>query len=479
MFLKTQSDHFPLSFNSKTNHFQMKKLYVLIFSGLLSSQGLIFSQQKVWSLEDCIKYAIDNNIQIKQQDIQTRYQKNTLDLAKFKLLPTVNGSASHNYSFGRALDQTTYEYTDNQTVQSNNFYLGGSLSLFNGLQNYNTIKKNEYEVLAAEQDLQNIKDNIALNVALDYLQILLNKELVVATGDQLNITKQQIGKTRKLVDAGSVAKGNLLQIEAQAAQEELQYINTRNQLDISFLNISQMLELKTPEGFEIVTPEISIDTNGVVTGNIDEIFAAAQGTRPEIKSSELKLTASEYDIKIARGGRSPRLSMSHSFSTGYSDIRKKMLGVDANGPVYGKYSFADQVNDNINYGLGLTLNIPILNGWQVNKNISNSRLNNESSRYTLEGAKKQLYKTIQQAYTDALASLKKYNASIKAVSSSTESFRYTEQKFNVGMVTSVDYNASKTQLLKAQSEMSQAKYEYIFKTKVLDFYKGIPLNLNK
>jgi outer membrane protein len=440
---------------------------------------LIFSQQKVWSLEECIIYAIDNNIQIKQQVIQTKYQENALDLAKLKLLPTINGSASHNYTFGRALDETTYQFTDKQKAQSNNFYVGGSLTLFSGLQNYNSIKKNEYLVLAGEQDLQNIKDNIALNVALDYLQILLNKELVTATENQLLITRQQIEKTRKLVDAGSVAKGNLLQIEAQAASEELQYINTKNQLDISYLNISQLLELKTPVGFEIAAPEIRVDTNGVVSGNIDEIFAVALGNRPEVKSSELSLSASNYDVKIAQGGRSPRLTMNHSFSTGYSNLRQRVLSIDPlTGPVYGKYTFADQVNDNISYGVGFSLNIPILNGWQVNKNISNAKLGRENNRYALEGVKKQLYKNIQQAYTDAVASLKKYNASAKAVSSTEESFRYIEQKFNVGMVTPVDYNAGKTQLLKAQSDMSQAKYEFVFKTKVLDFYKGLPLRLN-
>lgn len=480
MFLTSKSEHFPLSISSIKRSFQMKKLYILIFSALLFSPGYLFSQQKVWSLEDCIKYAIDNNLQIKQQDLQTKYQKNALDLAKLRLLPSVNGSASQNYSFGRALDQTTYQYTNSQKVQSNNFYIGGSLNLFNGLQNYNSIKKSEYEVLSGEQDLLSIKDNIALTAALDYLQILLNKELVSATENQLQITKQQIEKSRKLYDAGSVAKGTLLQIEAQAAQEELQLINIQNQLEISFLNISQLLELKTPEGFEIVTPQINIDTTGVITGNIDEIFATAQGTRPEVKSSELKLTASEYDMKIARGARSPHLSLSHSFSSGYSDIRQKVVSIDPlTGPVYGKYSFADQVNDNISYGVGFTLSIPILNGWQVNKNIDNSKLGVENNRYALEGVKKQLYKNIQQAYTDAVAALKKYNASIKAVSSMEESFRYTEQKFNVGMVTPVDYNAGKTQLLKAQSEMSQAKYEYVFKTKVLDFYKGMPISLSK
>ncbi len=458
----------------------MKRIILLMLSILLLSSGIVFSQQKDWSLEDCIRYAIDNNIQIKQQGIQTDYQKNALELAKLRLLPSVNGSASHNYSFGRALDQTTYQYTDNQTVQSNNFYVGASLNLFNGLINYNTIKRSNYDVLSSQEDLNNFRDNIALTVAMDYLQILLNKELVTATENQLEITRQQIEKTKKLVDAGSIARGSLLQIEAQAANEELQLINIQNQLETSILNITQLLELKTPEGFQVFVPDIALDTNTLVTGNINEIYEVAVGTRPEIKSSQYKLMASEYDLKIAQGGRSPRLSMSNSFSTGYSDIRKKLLGVDPVSlqPVYGNYSFSDQVNDNINYGIGFSLNIPILNGWQVNKNISNSRLAIQNSEYALEGTKKTLYKNIQKAYTDAVAAMKKYNASLKAVVSTQESFRYTEQKFNVGMVTPVDYNAAKTQLLNAQSDMAQSKYEFIFKTKVLDFYKGIPLNLN-
>jgi len=208
---------------------------------------------------------VDNNIQIKQQVIQTEFQKNSLDLSKLKLLPSVNGTASQNYSFGRSLDQTTYTYKQ-QNIQSNNFYVGGSLNLFNGLQNYNAIKKNEYTLLAGEQDLQNIKDNIALSVALDYLQILLNKELVSATSDQLQITLQQIDKTKKLVDAGSTARGTLLEIESQSAQEELQLITMKNQLDLSYLNITQLLELKTPVGFEVVVPAINVDTNSIIAG---------------------------------------------------------------------------------------------------------------------------------------------------------------------------------------------------------------------
>jgi outer membrane protein len=452
---------------------QMKNILLFIIAFIPASLGLIHPQEKVWSLQECIKYAIDNNIQIKQQVLETRFQENTLEQSKLNLLPSLNGYATHNYSFGRALDETTYEFTDNQNIQSNSFYASGSLNLFNGLQNHNTIRKNKYQLIASELDLQSLKDDISLNIALAFLQILLNSELVTTTDNQLQITKQQIYKTMKMYEAGSLAKGSLLQIEAQAASEELQLINLQNQLDISYLNLTQMLELQTPEGFKILIPEISIDTNTVITGNVGETFSQAQGLRPEIKSAEMKLTVSEYDLKIATGARSPRLSMNHSIGTRYSDIALK-----PSNPAE-TYKFSEQINDNLNYGIGFSLNIPILNGWQVNTNISNSRLNIENSRYTLENEKKQLYKNIQQAYADAVAALKKYSASMKAVVSMEESFRYTEQKFNVGMVTPVDYNAAKTQLLSTQSDMSQAKYEFIFKTKVLDFYKGIPLNLNQ
>ena len=444
----------------------MRKLLIVLITGLLLPHGVINSQMKEWSLEECIKYAIENNIQIKQQVIQTEVQENSLDLAKMKLVPSVNGSLSHNYNFGRALDQTTYTYY-NQTLQTDYMYVGGETPIFTGLQNVNTIKKNKYEVLAAREDLQYILDEVALNVALAYLQILLNKDLVAANQNQLNITLQQIEKTKRLVEAGSVARGNLLQIESQAGQEELSLINVQNQLETSFLDMTQLLELKSPAGFEVIAPQISVDSNSIIAGNVDEIYQIASGNRPEIRSSEMKLAASEYDLKIAKGGRSPRLALNYSFNTAYTFINSL-----ENVP------FKDQFKNNKNSTVGLSMNIPILNGWQVNKNIANSKLSVENSQYSLEGTKKQLYKNIQKAYTDAVASLKKYNASLKAVASSEEAFRYTEQKFNVGMVTSVDYNASKTQLLNAQADMSQAKYGYIFKTKVLDFYKGIPLTLD-
>lgn len=429
----------------------------------------LFSQQKVWTLEECIAHALQNNIQIKQQEIMTEYQVTALEQSKLKLLPTLNGSASHNYAFGRALDETTYEFTENETVQSNNFYAGSNVTLFSGLVNYNTIQKNKYQVLASEQELAKFRDDISLNIALAYLQILLNRELVTATEAQVEMTRQQIDRTQKMVEAGSLARGNLLDIEAQAAREELQLVNLQNQLTLSLLNLAQMLEQQSTEGFSIAIPDIAV-RDEAVDGNPVAIFSIAEKTRPEILSAEYQLKSAEYDLAIARGNRSPRLSLGASMSTGYSDKRLK-LGTNE------QYPFGEQLNDNLNYGLGFSLNVPIFNGWQVNTGIKNSKLNIENYQYTLENTKKQLYKNIQQAATDAGGALKKYHASQKAVTSMEEAFRYAEQKLGVGMVTAVEYNQSKTQLLNAQSEMAQAKYEYVFKTKVLDFYKGIPLTL--
>lgn len=447
----------------------MKRKFLFLGFILLLGAVTVTAQPKAWTLEECIAHALQNNIRIKQQEIMTQYQQSALEQSKLNLLPTLNGSASHNYAFGRALDETTYEFTENETVQSNNFYAGSNVTLFHGLVNYNTIQKNKYQLLASEQDLERFRDDISLSIAMAYLQILLNQELVTATEAQVELTRQQIERTGKLVEAGSIARGNLLDIEAQAAREELQLVNLQNQLTLSLLTLAQMLELPGADDFDVAVPVITVDDEAVRGGPL-EVFSIAEKSRPEILSAEYQLKSAELDLAIAKGGRSPRLSLGATASTGYSDKRLKPVTFEA-------YPFGEQLNDNLNYGLGFSLSIPIFNGWQVNTGIRNSRLGIENSQYALESTRKDLYKSIQQAFTDATGAMKKYNASQKAVASMEEAFRYAEQKLDVGLVTAVEYNQSKTQLLNAQSEMAQAKYEFVFKTKVLDFYRGIPLTL--
>lgn len=460
----------------------MKKLIPIIVLTLAGTLIIAYNspgQENKWTLKECVLYAIEHNIQVKQQELAADIQQNALKQSKYNLAPTLNGGAGHSYSFGRALDESTYSFTDNETVMSDYFSLNSSVSLFSGFTNRKSIEQNKYNLQASIQDVEKTKNDISLNIALAYLQILLNKELLEVARNQYDITMEQIDRTSKLVAAGSLARGSLLEIQAQAASEELQVVNAGNQLDLSILNLTQLLELDIVGDFDIVVPRLQIPDEAGLIEPVMTVYSEAIKIQPQIKSAEFQLESSALNLDIAKGARSPRLSLNGSYNTRYSDIRQKFIGIDpvTSSPIYGEYPFMDQLKDNVNWGLSLSLSVPIFNGWQVNQAISNARLNIERSQYNLEYQKNVLYKDIQQAYADAKASLKKFHSSQKALVSMEESFRYTEQKFNVGLVNTIDYKTSKNQLTRTQSDLLQAKYEYIFKVKVLDFYRGKELSL--
>ena len=446
-------------------------LLTVIFSVL---QNDILSAQKIWKLEDCIQYAFENNLQIKQQALNTEYNSNLLLRSKVTLAPNLNAGTGYGLSWGRALDETTYQYK-NQRIISANTNVSSSLTLFSGLQQYNTIKQNEFNLLASQQDLEKLKNEISLLIAAGYLQILFNTELLGIAKNQLEITQMQVNRTSKLVDAGSLAKGSLLEIEAQAASEELNVINAANQLDISYLTLTQLLELDSVGNFKIEIPEFVDIADQEIALTVTSVFNEANTFLPQIKSAEYQLASSERGLGIAKGSRSPVLNLSGVYGTGYSDARMKNQTL-AN-PEGEFYPFWEQMNDNRNTSLTLGLQIPIFNGWMVNTNISNAKLNVLNYQLALETERNNLYKTIQQSYADAVAARKKYLATQQALVAMEESFMYTEQKFEVGLVNTVDYNAEKNRLTQTQSDLLQAKYDYIFKMKILDFYRGIPLTL--
>ena len=449
-------------------------LIIVFFVVRLSATG----QSNKWSLDACIQYAIGHNIQIKQQALNTKLNETALKQSKLSRLPNLNAGTNYSFSTGRVLDMTTYRFTNN-SVNYMGTNVGTNVNLFNGLKTNNTIKQNKYRLMASMAELDRVKNNISMNIALAYLQILLDKELLTVAQEQVGITKQQIDHTRKLVDAGSLPMGNLLEIEAQEASEEMQVVSNSNALDIAYLNLTQILDLDSVGGFDIMVPEIENPDSNFVIPKVADVFADALNIMPQIKSAGYQLKSSELALKIAKGSRSPRLNLSGSFNTSFSDNRKKVLGVDPVGVIiYGEYPFLDQLGDNRNWGIGLGLSIPIFNNWQVEQGVSNAKINIENAQLQLQNEKNQLYKEIQQAYADARAALKKYLATKKTVSSMRESFRYTSQKFNVGLVTSVDYNTAKNQLAKARSDMLGAKYEFIFKVNVLNFYRGKPFDLN-
>lgn len=456
----------------------MKKVFILgILTGLFFLSGQVRGQQKVWTLEECVQYAIDHNITIRQQTLNTAYNKNILHQAKMGQLPTLNGNSNYSFQQGRALDQSTYSFT--QRVNYVGLNLNSSVTIFNGMQIRNGIKQQKYILEGSLEDLEKAKNDIALNVALAYLQILLDKELLDVAQSQLEITKQQIGRTRDLVEAGSLALGSLYEIEAQAASEEVQMINAQNALDIAYLTMTQLLELDSVQGFDIVIPEIQLPDSAYQIPTVGVVYTDAVSLLPQVKSAEYGVLRSKMDLNIARGAQSPRISLSGSFNTYFSDNLKKVLGVDpVDGIIYGNYPFGEQFKDNQTWGFTVGLMIPIFNGWQVRTGISNARLNLDNAQYQLDLVQNQLFKEIQQAYADARGALNKFLASQKTVASAKESFRYTEEKFNVGLVNTVDYNAAKNQLTQAQSDMLSSKYEFFFKVNVLEFYRGKPFNLS-
>ncbi len=473
----------------------MRKFIILVF--LIFGTILQAFNQQAWSLEDCIAYAMENNIQIKQTVLNTEYNENLVKQSRLGQIPNLNASGNYSFSWGRALDQTTYQFTENEQINSISLGLQSQVNLFNGLKVRNTILQNKLNLLASYEDVEKVKNDISLNIAAAYLTILFNKELLAVTQNQLEITGQQVERTRKIVDAGKLAEGSFLEIQAQYAAEELNLVNAENQLAISLLNLQQTLDLPVDTAFDVVIPKLEDPDANPIVLNATDVYRTAEQEMPEIRSAELSKESYEKGLSVAKGGRSPQLYLSANFNSGYSDIRQQVtgsddvpgfpIGITDNGvnvtsyPMsqqnYGKYPFFEQMRDNTSAGVGLGLSIPIFNGWQVNTSIANARISLENANLELQRRKLTLYASIQQAYVDALAALKKFNATEKALVSMEESFKYTEKKFEVGLVNTVDYNTSKNLLTSTQSDLLQAKYDFIFRIKILNFYKGEPITL--
>ena len=453
--------------------------------------------QQAWSLEDCIRHAMENNIQIKQSVLNTEYNENLLKQSQLGQIPNLNASGNYSYSWGRALDQTTYQFTDDQQIHSISLGFSSSVTLFNGFRVRNTIAQNELNLMASYEDVEKVKNDISLNIAAAYLSILFNRELLSVTESQLETTGQQVDRTRTMVEAGKLARGNLLEIEAQYAAEELNLVNAENQLSISLLNLQQILDLPVDTAFDVAIPELPDPDEDPLLISALEVYRIAEQNMPEIKSAELSLESSEKGLEVAKGGRYPSIFLSGNYNTGYYDTREQVvelgeaqqipIGETLGGepvlsypqevPVYGAYPFFEQLQDNASVGVGLGLSIPIFNGWQVNTSIANARISLENSRLDLQRTRLNLYATINQAYADAVAALKRFNSSQQALTSMEESFKYVEKRYEVGLVNTVDYNISKNQLTATQSDLLQAKYDFIFKVEILNFYRGEPIQL--
>jgi outer membrane protein len=478
-------------------HMNINKLFIFLFilaATTMNAQAP--AAGKAWSLEECIAYGLTNNIQVKQSELNTELSKVNLVQSEGNLLPSLNANASHSYNIGRTIDRFTNQFADSK-VLSQNLSISTDVTIFSGLQNINSIRENRYNYLASKYDVDKMKNDVSLNIATAYLQALYTMDAVTNARNQMGLTLLQVNRTKILVDAGSVAKGVLLDIQAQLASEELNLTEAQNQFDIALLSLTQLLNLPSTEGFSIVKPDLSAINESLLTSNPNQIYTSAVSNLPEVKSAEFKLKGADKAVNVAWGGLSPRLIFSASYGTGYSGASQRAIGeptfngyawqgdVTSGGdsvysptftlPSYEKIPYSDQYHDNVNKSFGFYLTIPIFNKLQTKSSIDRARIQKQNAELTIESTKLQIMKNVQQAYADANAGLKKYYSSMRALEATEESFKYTEQKFNVGMVNSTDYSTAKNKMTKAQSDLLQAKYEYVFKAKVLDFYQGKPL----
>lgn len=474
----------------------------LLVFGVLFLSRVNAQDNKIWTLEECIDYALDNNINIKKQYLNINYQEELLTQSKLGMLPNVNAFASHGYNWGQRVDPFTNEFATDR-VRSNNLFLSGDLNIFSGLQQVNTVRKNKLELEKAQFDSDFYKDDISIQVATEYLQTLFYLEFVEIANNQLEITNQQVSRTGKLVEAGTLAKGDLLTIEAQQASEELSLVQAENNLALAYLNLTQLMELQSSDGFTVEKPELGLVDQPTLF-SAEKIYSVAVEQRPEIKSAEMNVESFRQTLKIAQGSYYPRLSLSGSVGSGYSGANvvgsnpyteEMEFGyyytgdpLNPTSPVYiqtgGYQSFepkawSDQLKDNLNETMSLNLSVPIFNGWVARSNVAQAKIGIENANLDLELQKRNLYKILQQAYNDASSAFNSHKAAQKKVDATGESFKYAEQKFNVGLLNSVEYNDAKKEYNNALSELIQAKYDYVFRITVIDFYLGRPLSFNR
>jgi outer membrane protein len=476
----------------------LKHLKTVLF--IFASFSLVSLQtkaQEAWSLQKCIEYALENNISVKQNELNAELSKENYNQSIANMAPSLNAGASHSYNWGQRIDPFTNTFATNR-VRSNNLYISSQVTLFSGLQLQNTLKQNSLNYLAGKYDVEKMKNDIVLNVATAYLNVLFAQELLGVANTQKSITETQVERTQKLVDAGTLALGSLLDLQAQLASDELNIVNTENQLAIALLSLSQIMNVKTTETFSIVKPQMEMPANPVLAENPEQIYQFAVDNQPSIKSAETKILSAEKGIKIAKGSAYPSLTLSGSVGSGYSGLSQKVVGFEPGTPsiigytpdtipVYSISSsvvpitertpFGEQLKNNVNENLGFNLNIPIFNGWQSHNSISRAKIAKQNAEYTLELNEQNLRKTIEQAHVDAQSALKQYYATKKSVDALSQAFEYADKRFNVGALNSTDYNTAKNRLNNAQSDLLRNKFNFIFKSKVLDFYMGKPITL--
>jgi len=451
----------------------------------------------VWSIQKCIDYAIEHNIDIKQNALTIKTNEYNVMQSKLNRYPSVNASANQAVNFGRSINPITNEFINTRTL-TNNFRIDASVTLWNGNRLQNTVKRDLQTIDISKLDLKATTNTVSLNIATAYLDVLLNQELLVAARQQVASTKEQLDRTDKLFKAGSVAENEVINLRATLSNDELQVVNAENNLNLAKLRLMQLMNLPASESSNFVVENIDVENLVAQPHNEtpQQIFDIAKNSQPVIKSAELSVMNSDVSIKIAKAGRYPTLTLNAGISTNYSDAGRLTpeTGVIVNDPVgfvqgtndvvlvprnvreERPYVFTQQLSDNLTQGISLRLDIPIFNGGQVKRNIATSIIQKRQAELTLQNRKNLLRQDIEQAYNNAKASHNTYDARVKALQSQQLAFEIAQKRFNAGAMNSVDYNIAKINRDRAQSDMIRAKYDYLFRTEVLNFYMDKPLD---
>lgn len=469
----------------------------LLTAVFLSSSFFGFSQQREWTLQECIEYALENNISVKQSQLDVELADIQISDAFGNFLPGINGSASNSWNTGLTQNVTTGIL---QTQTTRNFSAGvtAGLTLFDGLRNFKQYQYAKMAKLASEYSLEQMKDDIALFVANAYLQVLFNKESLKVIESQHEITLEQLERAEALVEAGSLPRGDLLEIKATAANEVQRMIVAENQIEISLISLAQTLLIKDYENFDIAERDYDVFGNEILEVPVSEVIEAAEEERYEVKVAEMNTELAQKEVEIARGAYWPTLGAFFNYNTRESGAgRLRAAGLDPDEP-YRQIGFVQsteeivvapnmvteignplpffeqlQLNDGISYGVQLS--VPIFNGFSTRNQVKRSEVNVLRAEYQMEQTKLDLEANVYQAYTDARGALKAYEAALIALEAQVLAYDYATERYNVGMTNAFDFSQAKFNLENAQSEVVRTKYDYIFKLKVLELYFGVPI----
>ena len=438
----------------------MKKLFLLLCLAPLTAIG-----QKLWTLNDCIQYAKANNLSIKESEIDLQAANINKIKAKMNFLPSVNGNVAYNFNTGKNINPVTNQY-ENTIFQSASGGIGASVSLFEGLQNWRKLKQAELNVIASHYKLDKMKDDIILMIIKAYGDVLSNKEQIKNLKTQLQISKENLERTRELIASGSLPKGDIYEAESQLLTQEQQIIATESALFIARMGLAQILLLKNYEDFDIDDAQFEQPSDKILTENPETIYQRAKETMSDVKIAENTVLLAKNALKIAQSSYSPRLS----FQWGYNSRWSKN---NNNNFLQSTTDFWQQINDNKGMNAGFSLNIPIFNGFAISNEVKNQRLNVMKAEFAKEQTELTTQKNIYQAYNDAANAKKLYEATEKTAQAKQQAFSYAQERHNVGLMNTFDFSQAKYQYENAQNDYVKAKYNYIFKIKVLEYYFGV------